>query len=61
MTRVVVVGAGFLYLPLLPEVAGGVLDPRRVAVSVAGTLPRPVASLPVEADDVPLTSAQPGG
>jgi NADH dehydrogenase len=30
----------FLYLPLLPEVAGGVLDPRRVAVSIPGTLPR---------------------
>src|SRR3954454_9528311 len=29
----------FLYLPLLPEVAGGVIDPRRVAVSVPGTLP----------------------
>jgi NADH:ubiquinone reductase (H+-translocating) len=29
----------FLYLPLLPEVAGGVLDPRRVAVSLTGTLP----------------------
>ncbi|MEV4201226.1 NAD(P)/FAD-dependent oxidoreductase [Micromonospora globbae] len=29
----------FLYLPLLPEVAGGVLDPRRVAVPLAQTLP----------------------
>ena len=29
----------FLYLPLLPEVAGGVLDPRRVAVSLTATLP----------------------
>src|SRR3954471_23835465 len=29
----------FLYLPLLPEVAGGVLDPRRVTVPLAGTLP----------------------
>jgi NADH dehydrogenase len=29
----------FLYLPLLPEVAAGVLDPRRVAVSLAATLP----------------------
>ena len=26
----------FLYLPLLPEVAAGVLDPRRIAVSLAG-------------------------
>jgi NADH dehydrogenase len=29
----------FLYLPLLPEVAGGVLDPRRVTVPLTGTLP----------------------
>ena len=29
----------FLYLPLLPEVAAGVLEPRRVSVSLAGTLP----------------------
>jgi NADH:ubiquinone reductase (H+-translocating) len=28
----------FLYLPLLPEVAGGLLDPRRVAVSLIATL-----------------------
>ncbi|MEU8828737.1 NAD(P)/FAD-dependent oxidoreductase [Streptomyces sp. NPDC048636] len=29
----------FLYLPLLPEVAAGVLEPRRVSVSLTGTLP----------------------
>ncbi len=29
----------FLYLPLLPEVAGGVLDPRRITVPLAQTLP----------------------
>ena len=29
----------FLYLPLLPEVAAGILDPRRLAVSLARTLP----------------------
>ena len=29
----------FLYLPLLPEVAGGVLDPRRVTVPLTDTLP----------------------
>ncbi|GAB3665876.1 hypothetical protein GCM10027589_30730 [Actinocorallia lasiicapitis] len=28
-----------LYLPLLPEVAAGVLDPRRIAVSLPATLP----------------------
>ncbi|MEU7243995.1 NAD(P)/FAD-dependent oxidoreductase [Streptomyces sparsogenes] len=30
----------FLYLPLLPEVAAGVLEPRRVSVSLTQTLPR---------------------
>ncbi|WP_027347207.1 NAD(P)/FAD-dependent oxidoreductase [Hamadaea tsunoensis] len=30
----------FLYLPLLPEVAGGVLDPRQVALPLAKTLRR---------------------
>lgn len=29
----------FLYLPLLPEVAAGILEPRRITVSLAGTLP----------------------
>jgi NADH:ubiquinone reductase (H+-translocating) len=29
----------FLYLPLLPEVTGGVLDPRQVTVPLADTLP----------------------
>ena len=29
----------FLYLPLLPEVAGGILDPRQVTVSISATLP----------------------
>jgi NADH:ubiquinone reductase (H+-translocating) len=29
----------FLYLPLLPEVAGGILDPRRVSVPLAGNVP----------------------
>jgi NADH:quinone reductase (non-electrogenic) len=30
----------FLYLPLLPEVAAAILDPRRVSVSLPATLPR---------------------
>ncbi|ODU03594.1 MAG: NADH dehydrogenase [Pseudonocardia sp. SCN 72-86] len=40
-TQVVVISATdyFLYLPLLPEVATGVLDPRRVAVPLATALP----------------------
>lgn len=29
----------FLYLPLLPEVSAGVLEPRRVSVSLTGSLP----------------------
>jgi NADH:ubiquinone reductase (H+-translocating) len=29
----------FLYLPLLPEVAAGILEPRRITVSLAATLP----------------------
>ncbi|WP_052850503.1 NAD(P)/FAD-dependent oxidoreductase [Streptomyces avicenniae] len=29
----------FLYLPLLPQVAAGILEPRRVTVSLTGTLP----------------------
>jgi NADH:ubiquinone reductase (H+-translocating) len=29
----------FLYMPLLPRVTGGILDPRRVAVSLTKTLP----------------------
>ncbi|MFI6560274.1 FAD-dependent oxidoreductase [Streptomyces sp. NPDC050534] len=43
----------FLYLPLLPQVAAGILEPRRVAVSLSGTLPhvRPVLG---EADSVDL-------
>lgn len=43
----------FLYLPLLPEVSSGVLEPRRVAVSLAGTLPR-VRLVLGEADGVDL-------
>lgn len=30
----------FLYLPLLPQVAAGILEPRRVTVSLPGALPR---------------------
>ncbi|MFE0028786.1 NAD(P)/FAD-dependent oxidoreductase [Amycolatopsis sp. NPDC059021] len=40
-TEIVVVNPTdyFLYVPLLPEVAAGILDPRRVLVSIPGTLP----------------------
>jgi hypothetical protein len=46
--RIVIVGAGFagyhaaryfLYLPLLPEVAGRLLDPRQVTIPLTDTLP----------------------
>ncbi|MFM9372277.1 NAD(P)/FAD-dependent oxidoreductase [Streptomyces sp. Da 82-17] len=43
----------FLYLPLLPQVATGVLEPRRVTVSLPGTLPR-VRLVLGEADEVDL-------
>jgi NADH:quinone reductase (non-electrogenic) len=43
----------FLYLPLLPEVAAGILDPRRVAVSLPATLPG-VRLVLGEATDVDL-------
>jgi NADH dehydrogenase len=43
----------FLYLPLLPQVAGGVLDPRRVTISLARKLPG-VRLVPGEVDTVDL-------
>ena len=43
----------FLYLPLLPQVATGILEPRRVAVSLSGTL-RHVRLVLGEADGVDL-------
>jgi len=44
----------FLYLPLLPEVAAGVLEPRRVCVSLPRQLPRTRMELgTVDAIDLP--------
>lgn len=43
----------FLYMPLLPQAAGGVLDPRRVAISLTGRL-RGVRLVPGEVDGVDL-------
>lgn len=43
----------FLYLPLLPQVAAGILEARRVTVSLTGTLPR-VRLVLGEADHVDL-------
>ncbi|MDI1464654.1 FAD-dependent oxidoreductase [Catellatospora sp. KI3] len=42
-----------LYLPLLPQVMAGVLEPRRITVSLAATLPG-VRVLPGTVDDVDL-------
>lgn len=47
----------FLYLPLLPEVSSGVLEPRRVSVSLAGTLPR-VRLVLGEVDGVDFTKRE---
>jgi NADH dehydrogenase len=49
----------FLYLPLLPEVAAGVLEPRRVAVPLAASL-RGVDVVLGEVDDVDLTQRHVG-
>src|ERR687890_1243250 len=49
----------FLYLPLLPEVAAGVIDPRRVAVSLPETLPD-VRLVLGEADRVDLDARRVG-
>ncbi len=43
----------FLYLPLLPQVAAGILEPRRVTVSLSGTLPH-VRLVLGEADGIDL-------
>ncbi|MFF9281429.1 FAD-dependent oxidoreductase [Streptomyces griseosporeus] len=43
----------FLYLPLLPQVAAGILEPRRVTVSLSGTLPQ-VRLVLCEADGIDL-------
>jgi NADH dehydrogenase len=49
----------FLYLPLLPEVAAGVIDPRRVAVSLPETLPD-VRLILGEADRIDLDAQRVG-
>lgn len=56
----------FLYLPLLPEVAVGILEPRRISVSLAATLPEVrlvlglVDRLDVEGHQVSLTDPEGG-
>jgi NADH dehydrogenase len=49
----------FLYVPLLPEVATGVLEPRRASVSLTGTLPD-VRLILGEADTIDLDRRQVG-
>jgi NADH dehydrogenase len=49
----------FLYLPLLPEVAGGVLDPRRIAVPLLASFPG-VRLLLGTADQVDLDARRVG-
>jgi NADH:ubiquinone reductase (H+-translocating) len=44
----------FLYLPLLPEVAAGILEPRRIAVSLSATLPPCVRHATGEVDRLDL-------
>jgi NADH dehydrogenase len=42
----------FLYLPLLPEVAAGILEPRRISVSLFDSLPRGVKHATGEVDEL---------
>jgi NADH dehydrogenase len=51
----------FLYLPLLPEVAGGILEPRRIAVALSDTLPACVRHAPGEVDAIDLDARESGG
>lgn len=44
----------FLYLPLLPEVAAGILEPRRISISLADALPAQVRTMPGEVDEIDL-------
>ena len=49
----------FLYLPLLPEVAAGVLEPRRIAVPLAASLPG-VRVVLGEVDEIDLAQKRVG-
>lgn len=50
----------FLYLPLLPEVAAGILEPRRISVSLAASLPPCVRSAIGEVDELDLDARRVG-
>ena len=50
----------FLYLPLLPEVAAGILEPRRISVSLFDALPPTVRHATGEVDELDLDARQVG-
>jgi NADH dehydrogenase len=50
----------FLYLPLLPEVAAGILEPRRISVSLFDALPRSVKHATGEVDELDLEARRVG-
>lgn len=50
----------FLYLPLLPEVAAGLLEPRRISVALADALPSCVRHAPGEVDMLDLAERRIG-
>jgi NADH dehydrogenase len=50
----------FLYLPLLPEVAAGILEPRRISVSLFDALPRGVRHATGEVDELDMDARRVG-
>ncbi len=50
----------FLYLPLLPEVAAGILEPRRISVSLFDALPQGVMHATGEVDQLDLETRRLG-
>ena len=50
----------FLYLPLLPEVAAGILEPRRISVSLFDALPKSVKHATGEVDELDLDAHRVG-
>ena len=50
----------FLYLPLLPEVAAGILEPRRISVSLFDALPPTVRHATGEVDELDLDARRVG-
>jgi NADH dehydrogenase len=48
----------FLYVPLLPEVASGILDPRRISIALPGTLPSAARLLLGEVTEIDFGSSK---